>query len=716
MDEEQKVMVASLHLEGKVDVWFHDYQESGEVFLWGEFCSDVNFRFQELGHDDVVGEFNKLCQEGTVLEYQEIFEELKALMITKNRYLNEAYSTSIFVSGLKEEIKMAVQMHSPSTLTQAMYLARIQEAVLERTSRKAKFVSRLPPFSMGSSSSKIFVTPPKSNTPSPTSSGSLKLPPIKKLTYAQMRARREKGLCYNCDEKYDNGHRCIKQQLYMLVGDEEGSANSEEESPGSSLVIQELEEEVEISLHALSGNVSHNKIKIKGVTKNKKEFTVLIDSGSTHSFIDLEMARLSGALVEPTIALHVAVADGNNVLSDAKCPQFSRNMQRNNFSFDDDSVLHTGGKEIELKGLTEDIRNSSMSVSAYHKYFKKNKRGMAGQLFCITSIKPLLQTPEVLEPILTKYTSIFKEPTSLPPERSHDHHIPLQSNSTPPNQMPYRIPYVQKEVVEKKVNEITVKDKYPIPVIEELLDELKGSFVFSKIDLRAGYHQIRVSPKDTQKTTFKTHQGNYEFLVMPFGLTNAPASFQALMNDVFKPYFRKFILVFFDDILVYSPNMETHQEHLQLTLETLQKNQLYAKLSKCSFGQDRLEYLGHIISGEGVAADPTKVDCMVKWPTLVTIKDLIGFLGLTGHYRKFVRNFGLISKPLTDLLKKNCFQWNDSAQLAFQKLKDAVTSTPVLVLPNFSKPFEISTDACDTGVGAVLTQGGRPIAYFRKGM
>ncbi|XP_026410851.1 uncharacterized protein LOC113306080 [Papaver somniferum] len=535
MDEEQKFMVASLHLEGKEDVWYQDYRVGKEIILWEEFCSDINFRFQELGHDDVVGEFNKLCQEGTILEYQELFEELKALMIAKNKYLNETYFTSSFVSGLKEEIRMAVQVHSPSTLNQAMYLARMQEAVMEKATKKDKFVLRLPALSIGSSNSKSFVTPPKSNSPSPTSGSSLKIPPIKKLTYAQMRARREKGLCYNCDERYEIGHMCVKQQLYMLVGEEEELATSEEESPGSSPVIQELEEEVEVSLHAISGNISHNTIKIQGITKNIRSFTVLIDSASTHCFIDPEMARLSGALIEPTAALQVAAADGNKVISDAKCHQFGWKMQGHNFSFDVRVLdLGEGGDMVlgvdwmkNISPVKFDFKN--MTISFIQGGNKLSLRGLQKNSKFLPSIEPHPQTPKVLETILTKYSSIFNERTSLPPERSHDHHIPLQPNTTPPNQRPYMIPYVQKEVVEKlveemlkpgiikpshspfsspillvknkdgswrfcvdyiKVNEITVNDKYPIPVIEELLDELKGSFIFSKIDLRAEYHQI----------------------------------------------------------------------------------------------------------------------------------------------------------------------------------------------------------------------------------
>ncbi|XP_026443768.1 uncharacterized protein LOC113343885 [Papaver somniferum] len=178
-------------------------------------------------------------------------------------------------------------------------------------------------------------------------------------------------------------------------------------------------------------------------------------------------------------------------------------------------------------------------------------------------------------------------------------------------------------------------------------------------------------------------------MVMPFGLTNAPASFQALMNDVFHPHLRKFILVFFEDILVYSPDMESHLEHLEITLKTLQQHTLYAKLSKCTFGQSKVEYLGHIITGEGVKVDPAKVECMLKWTIPTTLKELIGFLGLTGYYRKFVQGYGIICKPLTELLKKDNFHWNADAQAAFEALKQAVTTTPVLALPDFNLPFEV---------------------------
>ncbi|KAB2607658.1 S ribonuclease [Pyrus ussuriensis x Pyrus communis] len=252
----------------------------------------------------------------------------------------------------------------------------------------------------------------------------------------------------------------------------------------------------------------------------------------------------------------------------------------------------------------------------------------------------------------------------------------------------------------RQLNRVTIKNRYPLPRIDDLFDQLRGACVFSKIDLRSGYYQLKISRDDVPKTAFRTRYGHYEFLVMPFGLTNAPAAFMDLMNRVFQPYLDRFVIVFIDDILVYSKSKAEHVRHLTLVLKRLREHQLYAKFSKCQFWLDQVAFLGHIISAQGILVDPQKIAAVESWEQPRTVTEVRSFLGLAGYYRRFVKDFSVIALPLTRLTRKEVkFEWDDKCEQSFQQLKHCLTHAPVLALPDDNGDFEVYSDASLNGLG-----------------
>ena len=364
--------------------------------------------------------------------------------------------------------------------------------------------------------------------------------------------------------------------------------------------------------------------------------------------------------------------------------------------------------------------------------------------------------------ILQEFEDVFPEelPLELPPERHVNHRIELESGSTPPWRplyrasppelemmrgeldkllasgaiQPSRSPYGAPVVFIKKkegdlrmcvdyraLNKITIKNKYPIPRIDDMMDQIQGAKIFTKIDLRSGYNQVRIHPDDIEKTAFRTRYGHYKFRVMPFGLTNSPATFMTIMQHIFRHLLDKFIIIYIDDLLIYSNNREEHEDHLRQVFEILRQNKLYAKITKCDFFKESVEYLGHIISPEGIATDPAKVEAIQNWPTPTDLKDVQSFLGLCNYYRRFVPSYSHIATPLTALTHKNTpFQWNAQTEEAFQELKRRMSESPVLAIPssNLNHPFAITTDASNFAIGGVLTQdqgqGHQPIAYTSR--
>ena len=357
-------------------------------------------------------------------------------------------------------------------------------------------------------------------------------------------------------------------------------------------------------------------------------------------------------------------------------------------------------------------------------------------------------------PLVREFGDVFKSLQGVPPGRADPFKIELEPGTAPLSKSPYRMAPAEMAELKKQLeelldkgfirpsvspwgapvlfvkkkdgsfrlcidyrglNRVTVKNKYPLPRIDELLDQLRGAKWFSKVDLASGYHQIPIEPTDIQKTAFRTRYGHFEFVVMPFGLTNAPAAFMNMMNGVFREYLDEFVIIFIDDILVYSKTKEDHEKHLRAVLERLREQKLFAKLSKCSFWQKSIGFLGHIVSDKGVSVDPEKIKCIREWPQPRNATEVRSFLGLAGYYRKFVKGFSSVAQPMTQLTGKDVkFAWSDQCEKSFSALKDMLTSAPVLVLPEADQPYVVYTDASITGLGCVLTQQGKVIAYASR--
>jgi hypothetical protein len=424
----------------------------------------------------------------------------------------------------------------------------------------------------------------------------------------------------------------------------------------------------------------------------------LLDSGSSHNFLDVQMAHRAGLRLHSRSGLSVAVANSERIASPSPV---------------DNQAVFIGGEAFTIDLYTLPLGEYDMVLGVqwlatlgpilwdFAKHTMAFRRGATRVLLrgidtTLDLTASTLAGPgsDLLDALLEEFAGLFVEPQGLPPRQHLSHRIRLKPGVGDVAVRPYRYAHTQKDELERQcdemlrhsvirpsssafsssgllirkhdgtwrfcvdyraLNDATIKDKFPIPVVEELLDELRGARFFTKLDMRSGYHQVLMHPDDVEKTAFHTHQGLFEFLVMPFGLTNAPATFQALMNDALLRFLRQFVLVFFDDILIYSSSWSDHLRHVRTVLRTLQDHQLFLKKSKCEFGRPSVAYLGHVISAEGVVADKQKVQAVLEWPIPRFARAVRGFLGLAGYYRRFIQDFSTIAVPLTALLRKEGF-------------------------------------------------------------
>ncbi|KAA3484115.1 DNA/RNA polymerases superfamily protein [Gossypium australe] len=415
-------------------------------------------------------------------------------------------------------------------------------------------------------------------------------------------------------------------------------------------------------------------------------------------------------------------------------------------------VLKTGdGDEVAMIGNRRDYLSNVVSALKAEKMVRKGCDAYVVHVYALEAKGSAVEEVRTVK----EFADVFPEELpGLPPDREVEFGIDLLPGTAPVSIAPYRM--APKELVELKaqiqelldrgfirpsvspwgapvlfvkkedgtmrmcidyrqLNKLTIKNKYPLPRIDDLFDQLKGAAVFSKIDLRSGYHQLKVKEADIHKTAFRTRYGHYEFLVMPFGLTNAPAAFMDMMNRVFQQYLDQFVVVFIDDILVYSRTEEEHDKHLRVVLQILREKQLYAKFSKCEFWLREVTFLGHVVSAEGIRVDPRKIEAVLDWKPPRSVAEIRSFLGLAGYYRRFVEGFSLIAAPMTRLLRKEVpFVWTEKQQESFDKLKKILTEAPVLIQPEAGKEYTVYCDASHTGLGCVLMQEGKVVAYASR--
>ncbi|XP_020184893.1 uncharacterized protein [Aegilops tauschii subsp. strangulata] len=633
------VTTALLYIDGHAAHWYQAYRQTHRSPTWEEFAAAI---ISEFASDEFEMEMHKLLQlrrTSTVAEYKTAFETHMYHLLALDASLNPKLFVTQFLLGLRDDLRAAGNLHHPH--------------------HHCRFLPEL------------WECPGRAAAPNDDLARERQL----------REHRRANGLCFKCGDRYSGDYRCkpATQLLTIQVGDY-GEVITDDAVHALDLLDAPVDQDPApeccvLSTHAVAGTESPRTIRVRALVGNQV-MLLLVDSGSTHSFVSKALAARVHAPTVPVPTVEVRVANGERMTCNSMVQGLNWWIQGHTFTTDMrqlelgayDGVLGMDWLEQFSpmschwldKTLTFEHHSAMITLQGVrpkqHEQVEEIepeqlRKWQAGNNIWYMAVLDLPRSPEPqatkippsVQSVLTDFADVFAEPKGLPPQRRYDHAITLVDDARPANSRPYRYSPLQKDEIERQVqemlqsgviehsmspfaapvmlvkkkddtwrfcvdyrrlNDATVKNKFPLPIVDELLDELAGAAFFSKLDLRAGYHQIRMRTGDEEKTTFKTHHGHFHFKVMPFRLTNAPTTFQCLMNAIFAKYVRKFVIIFLDDILIFSETLEEHLEHLRLVLALLREHQLYAKESKCSFAQDNISYLGHIISKDGVATNP----------------------------------------------------------------------------------------------------------------
>ena len=779
LSDSEKAQAAILLFAGSAKLWWNSMKSSHhweeEIITWSlvktqlveQYCPS-EYYINRMNY------FLNLRQNGnSLLDYHDRFQEL----LKYGPSMSEKQVVSRFSQGLDHDLRYLVEASEPSSLREAMRRASSFNMVGKR------FNYNQPSSFANNNRLKRKRDPNRRDTPvknvNPNSNNPRKHDP------ELFRIAREQHLCWRCLRPGHPAHECSSPPASEATKNEllrKFKRDKPVQGGAKALTLEDCSNEM-ARVHATlqPGTGYQPSVLDLEIILFAKKFRVLIDSGSTHSFIHPSITRSLGLEMKPCLDLRVELADGRHQICNRITPEltFILGNLKSKTKFVELpigrydlilgmnwlSLMHArifcDEKVLEVKdseGVVYSIQGKKIPIEAKivsECKFLKSSRINWGSIMAIYLNKPSLEKDIISSedhPILQEFADIFPEQLpGLPPYREVDHAIELTPNCSPIASSPYRFSLNELAELKRQLDELldlgfirpsvspwgapvlfkrkkdgslrlcidyrglnraTIKNRYEIPRLDDLIDRIQDAKIFSKIDLRSGYYQIRVREEDIFKTGFCTRYGHYEYTVMPFGLTNAPATFNCLMNNIYREYLDKFVLVFFDDILVFSNHIEDHVKHLRIVFHLLRTSVLFAKKSKCEFFREKLEYLGHMISNQGVEPTTQKIEAIRNWPTPKTPKHIKSFLGLVGFYRKFIEGYARIASPMTNLLRKNVkFDWSLQCQTSFDSLKDQMTSAPILKTPDFSKPFSVTCDASGGAIAGVLSQEGRPVAF-----